>query len=249
MIDKDKIDSVFSVALPEMNPEQRESYEHSYEIYRHPKTVFTGPFASMYEGKQNQLLKSIERKAELALNESKAHPVKSSWKEELEQSIPALQKALQLNEERTKGKFLTGQESKALRDARQALSDAQFLLAYASGLVNKSKGQEAKKTTQTFTYNGGNHFVYKALQRLFDKGYLTQRTDKNNTAYFCFRRGAVDNDLLDYNEIKAILKSSGIKGKDSEVVTNFLNEIDFRTYTGTRRITTATELSKLWFHG
>ena len=137
MIDKDKIDSVFSVALPEMNPEQRESYEHSYGIYRHPKTVFTGPYASMHEGRQNILLESIEREAKLALNESKAHPVKSSWKDELEQSIPALQKALQQNEERTKGKMLTKQETEALRSARQALSDAQFLLAYASGLVKQ----------------------------------------------------------------------------------------------------------------
>lgn len=248
MIDRDKIDSVFSVALPEMNPEDKDRWSRRLRTHRHPKTVFTG-WASMQERRQNAILNLVEDMAEKAIAESKAHPVKSSWKEELEQSIPALQKALQQNEERTKGKLLTAQESNALGDARQALSDAQFLLAYASGLVNKSKGQEAEKTTQTFTYNGDNHCVYMALQRLFDKGYLKQRTDKNNTAYFCFRRGAVDDDSLDYNEIREILKSSEIKGKDSEVVTNFLNEIDFRTYTGKRHIKTATELNRLWYHG
>ena len=137
MIDKDKIDSVFSVALPEMNPKNRDSWTHRYGIYKHPKTVFTGPFASMMEGRQNQLLNYIERVAELALTESNGHPDKSSWKTELEESIPALEKAVQHNEEQTKGRFPTGHESNSLRDARQALSDAQFLLAYASGLVKQ----------------------------------------------------------------------------------------------------------------
>jgi len=137
MIDKDKIDSVFSIALPEMDPDERESYENSYRIYRHPKTVFTGPFASRNEDMQNQLLEFIERKADLALNESKAHPDKSCWKDEIEKSIPSMQKDLQLCREHTEGKFLTAQECKDLRDAAQALSDARFLLAYASGLVKQ----------------------------------------------------------------------------------------------------------------
>ena len=236
-----------------MNPDERETWTERLKWYESfesnpikPKTFKTF-MESVKSGRE--VYDWIRRITADALNKSKEHPDKSSWKEELEQSIPALQKALQQNEERTKGKMLTKQETEALRDARQALSDAQFLLAYASGLVKQKAKKKAEVTPKTFTYDEDNPYVYTALNRLFVKGYLTQRIDKNGKAYFCFRRGAVDDDSLNYNEIKAILKSSGIEGKDSEVVTNFLNTIDFRTYTGARRITTATELNKLWFHG
>ena len=253
MIDKDKIDSVFSIALPEMNPENRDSWTHRYGIYKHPKTVFTGPLASMMEGRQNQLLNYIERVAELALTESNGHPDKSSWKTELEESIPALEKAVQHNEEQTKGRFPTGHESNSLRDARQALSDARFLLAYASGLLSLKKQkadiQKAKKATKQIRYMGNELNVKEALDELQQKGFIEQKDN-----YICPRRGVLSNTKeFPYSDcvspqgviiegIKNIIEKHGLD------VTEFLSksEIDFRNNSGKTIIKTATALYELW---
>lgn len=133
-----EVDTVFSVAFLGMNPDERETWTDRLKWYESFRLNPSQPKTFMERVKSGKdVFDWIKRITAKALNESEAHPDKSSWKEELEQSIPALQKTLQQNEEHNKGKMRTKQETEALRDAKQALSDAQFLLAYTSGLVKQ----------------------------------------------------------------------------------------------------------------